>query len=215
MQGEPSGGTGRGGPQPSIINMTAIAARGMGQLYDMQMAATRMLLQTQARAAAAFGIPDYSDLFRVGDDRARRVFATGTEHLFDATQRASDTIRQIQHHMGRLVESNAMNVSESWRHGLEEFATQAEESLQQLQELTRQQADEALRAAESFGEATRESIRQGGEEFRETMRQGAERGREVAAETGEAVRAEGERVAGQARGEEQEAERGARRHRAA
>jgi len=215
MQGEPSGGAERGGSQPSIINMTAIAARGMGQVYDMQLAATRMLFQTQARAAAAFGIPDYSDLFRVGDDRAKRVFASGTEQLFSATQRASDTMRQIQHHIGRLIESNTVTVSESWRHGLEEFATQAEEGLEQLQELARQQADEALRAAESLGEAVRETIRQGGEEIRETMRQGAERGREAAAETSEALRAEGERVAGQVRGEEPEAERGAGRGRAA
>jgi len=202
-------------PQPSMANMTAIAVRGFGQVYDMQMAAARMFLRTQARAAAVFGVPDYSDFFHVGDDRSRHVFSSATDHLLHASQRASETFSEIQRHIGRLMESNALNMSESWRGGFEEFAAQAEQGLQQLQELARQQADEAVRTAESFGEAARETLRQSGEDIRDTLRQGAEHGRELASEQAEAMRAAGERAAGQARGEEPETERGGRRSRAA
>ncbi len=212
QQRQQGGGQHDGGQQqPSMVNMTAMAARGLGQIYDMQLAASRMLLQTQARAASVFGIPDYSGLFRIGDDRARRVFSTTTDELVEVTQRTSDTVSEIQRHVGRLLEVNAVNMSESWRQGLQEFATQAEDSLEQLQELARQQADEAVRAAQEFSEMTRQTMRQGGEEMRETMRQGAERGREATAEAGEAARQEAER-AGQA---EQEGERAGRRTRAA
>jgi hypothetical protein len=61
-------------PYAPGINIAAFAVRGLSQLADMQLAATRLLLQTQARAATSLGLPDCSDLFRVADDRARQLF---------------------------------------------------------------------------------------------------------------------------------------------
>ena len=51
------------GARRAPIHVTALALRGIGQLYDMNVAATRVLLQTHARAASAFGFPDWSGLF--------------------------------------------------------------------------------------------------------------------------------------------------------
>jgi len=194
----------RQGRVPSTINIAAVALRGLGEAYDMQVAAARLAFQTQARAASAFGWPDYSDLFRLGSGRARRMFASGTEQLLSTAQQANQALCEVQREVGKLIEANAESMAESWQQGLEEFAVQAEESLDQMRELARQQLDEAMQAAESLGDATRDAVRQTGEQFRETVRQGAERGREAISEQGEAMR-EPSRQA------EEEPERGSRR----
>ena len=184
----------------------------------MQVAVARLAMQIQARAAVAFGWPDYSEFFRLGIGRAKRAFATGTERFLSSAQQASETICEAQREVGRLMECNAESMAESWQHGLEEFGIQAEESLGQIRELARQQVEEARQAAESIGDATREAVRQSGEQFRESVRQGAERGRELMSEGSEAVQRETERAgnAAQAGTEEEEHERsGGRRSRAA
>jgi hypothetical protein len=211
----------RGQPRiPSPVNITAIALRSLSGVYDMQLSAARLALQTQARAAVALGWPDYSELFRLGDGQAKRTFAKGTEQLLHSAQQAGATISEIQRELGTLMERNAEALAESWQQGLEEIGIQAEESLEEMKELTRQQVEEAMRAAESLGDATRQAVRESSEKFRETVRQGAERGRELMSEQGEAVREqgeivrrEGERVAGATRAaaEEVEMEKGPRR----
>ena len=209
----------RQGRIPSTINIAAVALRSMSEAYDMQLAATRLAWQTQARAAAAFGWPDYSGFFRRDEGRAKRVFATGTEHLLATAQQARQTLAEVQREVGRLIECNAESMAESWQQGLEEFAVQAEESLDQMKELARQQIDEAMQAAESLGDATREAVRQGGEQFRETVRQGAERGREATREASErgreAISEQAERTREQGHQVEEETERSGRRGRAA
>ncbi len=113
------------------VHVAALALRGVGQVYDMNLAATRVLLQTQARAASAFGFPDWSGLFDSVDDRARNVFST-----------------------------SAATVAETLQHGLEELGTQASEGLNQLVETARQQAEEAERVTAALGEELRETVQQ-------------------------------------------------------
>lgn len=180
--------------QAGAMSVPMIAMRGVGQFYDMQLAATRMLLQTQASAARAFGLPDFSGLFRIDDERAKRVFSSGTEQLLHLARQANETTSEVQRHMGRMMEYHAVNAAENWQRGLEELGAQAEESLEQLKELTRQQAEEAMQVAQDLGKETQRTIREGGEEFRQTMRQGAENTRQFSEEQGEAVRHQGEQA---------------------
>lgn len=113
-QGQQSGrGEGR-----STMSIPGIAFRGFGRLYDMQIAATRLMLQTQASAASALGFPDCSGLFRIGDDRARRVFSTGAEELLHLAERTNETTSEIQREVGRLLEVQAVNEAENWQRGL-------------------------------------------------------------------------------------------------
>lgn len=177
------------------VSVTAVALRSMGQLYDINLAATRTVLQAQARTAAAFGWPDYSDLFSVADDRIKRVFSTGTEQLLETAQHAQETLGEVQRQVGRLVECQTVNLAENWQRGIEELGTQTEQSLSQLSEVTRRQVDELEQATEQLGEAARENIRQGGEQFRQQAREGAEQGREAterAGQAGERASQEGE-----------------------
>jgi hypothetical protein len=190
------GAEGQGRHTP--VHLTALALRSIGQVYDMNLSAARVLLQTQARAASAIGLPDWSGLFNVVDERARHVFSTGTEQLLDTTQRANEVAAELQREVGRVVETQATTVAQTLQLGLEELGEQTNESLNQLVETARQQAEEAERVAQSLAEEMRTSIQEGGEQMRSSMREGGEQARGGMREAGE-----------QARGEMQRAQEGA------
>jgi len=190
------------------VNVAAVALRGMGQFYDINLAATRAVLQAHARTVAALGWPDYSDLFTVADDRIKRVFSTGTEQLLETAQHAQETLGEVQRQVGRLVECQTVNLAENWQRGIEELGTQTEQSLSQLSEATRRQVDELEQATEQLGEAARENIRQGGEQFRQQAREGYEQGRELTERTrqaGEQAQQESEETGRRAQQEGEEA----------
>jgi hypothetical protein len=176
------------------INLTATTLRSLGHLYDMQAATARIVMRAQARAFSALGLPDYSHIFQVADDRTKRLFSSTTETLLQSSQHASSTNGEIQQHLGRLWEQQAMDLTETWRQGLEELQNQGTESLNELQELVRQQADEMAAATESLTDVTRETLREGGEQFRATVRQGFERTRDLTSRQAEATKREGERM---------------------
>jgi hypothetical protein len=173
MQQNRSQASSQGG-RPSSVSVTSLALRGLGQVYDMNLAATRVMLQTQARAASVLGFPDWSGVFDQVDERARHVFSASAEQLVETTQRASEVASDLQRQVGRVVETQAATVAESLQHGLEELSTQANEGLKQLCDTARQQADEAERVAQTMSEEMRETLRQGGEQMRNAMRQGGE-----------------------------------------
>lgn len=163
------------------VHVAALALRGVGQVYDMNLAATRVLLQTQARAASAFGFPDWSGLFDSVDDRARNVFSTSAEQLLQTAQRAKEAAADLQRQVGRVVETQAATVAETLQHGLEELGTQASEGLNQLVETARQQAEEAERATTALGEELRETVQQTEEAARAGSEDKANRRNKVAA----------------------------------
>jgi ElaB/YqjD/DUF883 family membrane-anchored ribosome-binding protein len=156
----------------SPVNLTTLAVRSLGQLYDMNLAAARVVMQTQARAASAMGLPDWSGWFESMDERARRVFSTGAEQLVNATQRATEAATELQREVGRVVDSQTATVAQTLQHGLQELGSQANEGLTQLVETAREQAEEAQRTVAEMGEQMRQGIEAGGEQVR--------RGREAA-----------------------------------
>ena len=165
-----------------------MALRGFGQLYDMQVAATRVLLQTQARAAAAFGWPVASELYGNGDERARRLFSTGADQLLQGAQRASEAAAELQRQVGRVIEKQAATAADNWQRGLEELGAQANEGLTQLVETARQQAEAAERATAALGEAASETMRRGSEQLRDSTHEGFERVRESMSQGAEDAR---------------------------
>jgi hypothetical protein len=161
---------GQGRPTPA--QLTALALRSIGQVYDMNLSAARVLLQTQARAASAIGLPDWSGLFNTVDERARHVFSAGAEQLVNTTQRANEVAAELQREVGRVVETQTTTVAETLKQGLEELGAQANEGLTQLVQTVRQQAEEAERAASSVNEQMRDTMQQGGEQARDTLQRG-------------------------------------------
>lgn len=187
-----SGDDGEAQNRSSASNFAASALRGLGQFYDMQAATTRAMLRTQTRAAAAFGLPDYSRIFEVADERALHLYSSATENLVSFVNQADGTLTEMPSQLCRLLEQQAIDITERWKDGLEELQQQAIESMQELRELSRQQTDELVRAVESISSAAQSTLREGGEQFRNAVG----KGREIAGRQSEAMRREGERFAG-------------------
>jgi hypothetical protein len=151
------------------VNFAAIALRGASQVADMQLTAARLLLQTQARAAAAFGLPDVSAVFNEIDERTRHVFSTGAEQVLETAQRANEAVTELQRQVGRVVETQAVVAAEQWQRGLEELGTQAQEGIEQLCEAARQSAEEAQQATQLMADAAHETRRQTSQAIDETQ----------------------------------------------
>lgn len=186
------GAAGKG--RQATVNIAVSTLRSLGQFLDMQAATTRIMWQTQARAAAAFGVPDYSRLFQVNDERGQRLFSAATENLSQMLQQADGPLTEVPSQIGRMLEQRTINMTERWKYGLEEMQQQATESMKEIKELSLQQAEEMTRTTESLTEATRTTLREGGEQFRESVRQG----REMAAQQAEMIREETEQAADEA-----------------
>lgn len=173
--------------RPSAAQATAFALRSLGQVYDINVATTRVLWQAQARAASAFGWPDWSSVFDQVDDRARDVFVTGAEQLVQATQRANDAAIEFQQHVGRVVQTQAATVADSLQQSMQEIGEQTGEGLRQLCDSARLHAEQAERVTQSAGQ-----------EFRDTLREGSQQARNVIRESGrqldDAVRQSGEQA---------------------
>ena len=159
------------GQRHAPVHLTALALKSIGQVYDMNLSAARVLLQTQARAASAVGLPDWSGLFNSVDERARHVFSAASEQLVNTAQRASEVAAELQREVGRVVETQTATVAQTLQQGFEELGSQASDGLNHLVQTAREQAEEAERVAQTAGEEMRQSIQQAGES---TSRQAAE-----------------------------------------
>src|SRR5207245_6376843 len=128
------------------------------QVDDRSLSAARVVLQTQARAASAIGLPDWTGWFQSVDERARRVFSTGAEQILNTAQRASEATAELQREVGRVVDTQTTTVAQTLQQGLEELGSQTSEGLNQLIETAREQAEEAERASSEMGEQMRSAI---------------------------------------------------------
>ena len=168
-------GSGEGRQRRSeAVNMATGALRSFGQFCDMQAATARIMWRAQIRAASAFGLPDYSRMLEVEDDRATRLFSAATDNLVQFVDQEGEVFNEVPSQVFRLFEKQAIDVTERWKYGLKEFQQQATQSLEELKELARQQAEEMSRATEMLSEASTASLRESGEEFRNAARQGRE-----------------------------------------
>ena len=144
-------------------NFAEIALRGTALLWDLQLEAVRNMWHAQARSAAMLGVPDYSHLFFVADERARRVFSTGAEQLFTTARHATETLSEVQHELGRLVEEQTIGITEEIRQRIEELGRRTEEGIEEIHRLARQNVGEAKRAMEETVAAASAAAGQTGE----------------------------------------------------
>ncbi len=124
-------------------NMAEVALRGTALLWDLQMETARNMWRTQARTAAMLGIPDCSDLFQLGDERARRLFTTSTEQMLHSARQARETVVEMQRQIGRLAEQQTIGITEEVRDQIEQIGRHTEQGLQQIKQIAASGADQA------------------------------------------------------------------------
>jgi hypothetical protein len=115
--------------------MAEAAMRGTAMLWDLQLATARNLWRTQARTAALLGIPDYSELFDVGDERARRLFSTSAEQVLTSVRQARETVVLVQREFGRIAEQQTIGITEEVRERIDDLGRYTEQGLNELQQL--------------------------------------------------------------------------------
>jgi hypothetical protein len=172
-----------------------VALRGARYVVDLQMSAARVLLRTQARTAAAFGWPDWSDVFENVDGNSHAVGASTSEQLLNTAQRTIETAAELQREVGRIVTTQSSVAADNWRRGIEELGSQAQEGLNELLETARRTAEETERATQAMGQATQQAIREGSSALRSSVEQGQETLRQGAREAGDRA-TEGSQEAG-------------------
>jgi len=170
------------------VHWAAIALRSAGQLYEINASAARAVLQAQARAAAAFGLPDWSPLWDSADERLRGLFSASTDRLLDTARLANEAVGELQHHVGRVLQTQASQAAESWQQGLDQLGNQARDGFDQLRDTARRTADDAQRSSQALGEQFRENARRAGEEARSQQGQADGAAREGSAAIAGAVR---------------------------
>lgn len=183
------------------VQLTEMALRSAGHLYDMNVSAARVWMQTQARAAAAFGLPDWSPLFDQADQRARNVFSNGAEQVLHTAQRANDAARELQRQVGRVIETQTTQAAETWQRGIEELTHHTAESLDQMCETARKTAEDAERNAQTLGQELRNTVRQAGDQARQQTAYAADRTQQASQQSSQAMQQgaqQGAQAAGQA-----------------
>ncbi len=126
-----------------LQSMAEVALRGTALLFDLQMETARNIMRTQARTAALLGAPDYSELFRLGDDRARRLFAASAEQMLTSARQARETVFEVQRQLGRLAEQQTIGIAEEMREQIQQMTRHTEAGLQEIKQVAASEADYA------------------------------------------------------------------------
>jgi len=171
--------------------VTEVALRGAALLWDLQTEAARNLWRAQARTAAMLGVPDFSGLFHVGDDRARNLFTTSAEQVLNSARNARETVVEVQRQIGRLAEQHTIGLTEEVRDNIQQIGRRTEQGLQEIKQMAVQQADQVsndMREGQQRGNGGDEAGRdeqQGSDE--QTRNQAGRQGQEAGQETQEAM----------------------------
>jgi hypothetical protein len=142
QQSQESAGSHAFGAQ-QLQSMAEVALRGTALLFDLQMETARNIMRTQARTAALLGAPDYSELFRSGDERARRLFAASAEQMLTSARQARETVFEVQRQLGRLAEQQTIGIAEEMREQIQQIARHTEAGLQEIKQVAASEADHA------------------------------------------------------------------------
>ena len=151
-------------------NIAEVALRGTALLFDLQLEAARNAWETQARGAAMLGAPDFSNLFRIGDDRARRVFSASTEQMVNTMRRTADTVIAVQQEIGRLAEQQTIGMTDQMRQQIEQLGQQTQRGLEEIQQMSVDQLNQATEATGQMYDDANDAQRQ------QFAQQGPERG---------------------------------------
>ena len=141
------------------INLAEILLQGTARILDIQAAGTRTFLQYQAKSAAMFGAPDWSELFKSSNGSNSQLFETTASQALNHMRQTSEAISAIQADMVHLIEKQTEELGEQVQQGLREASERIQEGIEEGRRMTQ--------------EATKET-RRGLREAEETVEQGPE-----------------------------------------
>jgi phasin family protein len=139
------------------INLMEIMFRGAARIWDTHLAGTRTFLQYQAKGAAMFGAPDWSELFKRSNGR---FFETTADQALNYMRQTGEAISAIQTDMVHLIEEQTEELSEQMQQGLREAGERIQEGIEEGRRMTQEATKETRRGLREAEEA----VEQGPEE---------------------------------------------------
>lgn len=122
-------------PSPGVArpaDLAETALRTAQQFCQMNVAATSVMLQAQAQAAGAVGLPDWSALIAIGSEQTRHMLALGTDQLVHAAQHADAMACDLQRNASQLLQDQATRASELVNSSLGQLGEQTREQLDRV-----------------------------------------------------------------------------------
>jgi gas vesicle protein len=142
------------------INLAEIMLQGAARVLDIQAAGARTFLQYQAKSAAMFGAPDWSELFKSSSESNGRFFETTADQALNYMCQTSEAISAIQTDMVRLIEEQTEELSEQMQQGLKEASERIQAGIEEGRRMTQETTTEVRRGLREGEEA----VEQGREE---------------------------------------------------
>ena len=139
------------------INLAEILLQGTARILDIQAAGTKTFLQYQAKGAAMFGAPDWSELFKRSNGR---FFETTADQALNYVRQTSEAISAIQTDMVHLIEEQTEELSQQVQQGLREAGERIQEGVEEGRRMTQEATKETRRGLREAEEA----VEQGPEE---------------------------------------------------
>lgn len=164
------------------VHLAEAALRSAEQVYDAHVSAARTLWQTQARAAAALGLPDWSSVLECTDERTRQVVSIATEQWLATAQQAHQAWADLSEQLVRTLEHQTAEAAETWQRGLQQWSSTARDGVNQWRDATRQATDAAQRQGDQAAAQWRDANQRAAQEAQERWHQGAEAARSATSE---------------------------------
>ena len=140
-----------------------MAIRGASQMYGLQMSAIRAMSETHARTAAAFGFPDWTEWFRNGSEEGIREAVNGTaEQVLSTSRRTAEAVSRLGENVNELLRVQTGAATQQWQKVIEQFGTQAAESLERFREVTESQSQRLMQETEARVEAIATAMQEEG-----------------------------------------------------
>ena len=146
----------RAGPatSPSPFAFAEMAMRSATQMLALQMNTLRALSETQARAAAAWGMPSVGDWMLNGSEQGVGQAAIDmAEQVISTFRRTAESVTQLQGHVRELLATQSGAANQQWQKLIERMGVQAAQSLDSVRAIVEEQSRRIVEETEARVEA--------------------------------------------------------------
>src|SRR4029453_11642679 len=139
---------------PTTFAFADMAMRSATQMLALQMNTMRALSETQARAAAAWGVPSVGDWFFNGSEQSVGQAALDmAEQVISTFRRTAESVTQLQGHMRELMAAQSGAANQQWQKLIERMGVQAAQSLDSVRAIVEEQSRRIVEETEARVEA--------------------------------------------------------------
>ena len=139
---------------PSSFAFAEMAMRTATQMMAVQVNTFRALAETQARAAAAWGLPSAGDwLFNGSEQSVGQATLDTADQVISTFRRTAESVSQLQGHVRQLLAAQSGAANQQWQKLVERMGVQAAQSLDSVRAIVEEQSRRIVEETEARVEA--------------------------------------------------------------